>query len=185
MRDGVIEDVGAAVTAPADALVVDGTGLTVYPGSDRHGQHRGGRSPDQRAGGRGGRRRLAAAAAAPPSRRPTPSPGPIRSARPAPATSTPTSTRPRWSSSTATTCGGSPPPASPRCSRSRRRASSAGQSALVNVTAPPDPAETSALATYRRGLVVVQVAGRAARRLCDRRAAAAVAAADIPARCSA
>ena len=32
MRDGVIEDVGAAVTAPADALVVDGTGLIVYPG---------------------------------------------------------------------------------------------------------------------------------------------------------
>ena len=31
-----------------------------------------------------------------------------------------------------------------------------GQSALVNVTAPPDPAETSALATYRRGLVVVR-----------------------------
>ena len=32
MREGIIEDVGAAVTAPADALVVDGTGLVVYPG---------------------------------------------------------------------------------------------------------------------------------------------------------
>src|SRR5215471_5267747 len=32
MRDGVIEDVGANVTAPADASVIDGTGLTVYPG---------------------------------------------------------------------------------------------------------------------------------------------------------
>jgi hypothetical protein len=31
-----------------------------------------------------------------------------------------------------------------------------GQSALVNLTAPPDPAETSALATYRRGAVVVR-----------------------------
>jgi len=31
-----------------------------------------------------------------------------------------------------------------------------GQSALVNITAPPDPAETSALATYRRGSVVVR-----------------------------
>jgi imidazolonepropionase-like amidohydrolase len=31
-----------------------------------------------------------------------------------------------------------------------------GQSALVNVTAPPDPAQTSVLATYRRGLVVVR-----------------------------
>lgn len=32
MRDGVIEDVGASVTAPPDAVVIDGTGLTVYPG---------------------------------------------------------------------------------------------------------------------------------------------------------
>ena len=32
MRNGLIEDVGAAVAVPADAVVVDGTGLTVYPG---------------------------------------------------------------------------------------------------------------------------------------------------------
>src|SRR5690349_8331495 len=32
MRDGVIEDVGVSVAAPADAMVVDGTGLVVYPG---------------------------------------------------------------------------------------------------------------------------------------------------------
>src|SRR5690348_706785 len=32
MRDGVIEDVGPAVTSPADAMIVDGTGLIVYPG---------------------------------------------------------------------------------------------------------------------------------------------------------
>jgi imidazolonepropionase-like amidohydrolase len=32
VRDGVIEAVGADVTPPADALVTDGTGLTVYPG---------------------------------------------------------------------------------------------------------------------------------------------------------
>jgi phosphohistidine swiveling domain-containing protein len=32
MRDGLISDVGAAVTAPPDAIVTDGTGLTVYPG---------------------------------------------------------------------------------------------------------------------------------------------------------
>ena len=32
MRDGVIEDVGASVAAPADALLVDGAGLVVYPG---------------------------------------------------------------------------------------------------------------------------------------------------------
>ncbi|MGQ0541019.1 MAG: amidohydrolase family protein [Blastocatellia bacterium] len=32
IRDGLIESVGASVTAPADAQVFDGTGLTVYPG---------------------------------------------------------------------------------------------------------------------------------------------------------
>jgi len=32
IRDGLIEAVGAAVTAPADAWVIDGAGLTVYPG---------------------------------------------------------------------------------------------------------------------------------------------------------
>ena len=32
LRDGLIEDVGPAVATPADAVVVDGTGLVVYPG---------------------------------------------------------------------------------------------------------------------------------------------------------
>src|SRR5262249_39681061 len=32
VRDGLIEAVGADVPVPADALAVDGTGLTVYPG---------------------------------------------------------------------------------------------------------------------------------------------------------
>jgi imidazolonepropionase-like amidohydrolase len=32
IRDGVIEDVGPDVKAPADALVIEGKGLTVYPG---------------------------------------------------------------------------------------------------------------------------------------------------------
>jgi imidazolonepropionase-like amidohydrolase len=32
IRDGVIESVGASVTIPADAVVIDGAGLTVYPG---------------------------------------------------------------------------------------------------------------------------------------------------------
>jgi hypothetical protein len=32
IRDGLIAAVGANVTAPADARVIDGTGLTVYPG---------------------------------------------------------------------------------------------------------------------------------------------------------
>ncbi len=32
LRDGLIQDVGAGATIPADAWVIDGTGLTVYPG---------------------------------------------------------------------------------------------------------------------------------------------------------
>jgi imidazolonepropionase-like amidohydrolase len=32
MRNGLIEDAGATVNAPADAVVIDGTNLTVYPG---------------------------------------------------------------------------------------------------------------------------------------------------------
>jgi imidazolonepropionase-like amidohydrolase len=32
IRDGLIESVGASVTAPADARILDGSGLTVYPG---------------------------------------------------------------------------------------------------------------------------------------------------------
>jgi hypothetical protein len=32
LRDGLIEDVGPGVAIPADAWVIDGTGLTVYPG---------------------------------------------------------------------------------------------------------------------------------------------------------
>jgi imidazolonepropionase-like amidohydrolase len=32
MRNGVIEDVGPSVTVPPDAMVIDGAGLTVYPG---------------------------------------------------------------------------------------------------------------------------------------------------------
>ena len=32
LRDGLIEDVGPDLTIPADAWVIDGSGLTVYPG---------------------------------------------------------------------------------------------------------------------------------------------------------
>src|SRR5260221_12658654 len=32
MRNGLIEDVGATAAVPADAVVVDGSNLTLYPG---------------------------------------------------------------------------------------------------------------------------------------------------------
>ena len=40
MRNGVIEDVGANVTVPADAVVIDAAGHERVPGPDRHGQRR-------------------------------------------------------------------------------------------------------------------------------------------------
>ena len=56
----------------------------------------------------------------------------------------------------------------------------------MNVTAPPDPAETSALATYRRGLVVVRApVAQHVVFATGQGAAAAAVVADIPARCSA
>ena len=155
MRDGVIEDVGPLVAAPADALVVDGTGLVVYPGlidmsnpSLVEARTSGAAAPAPAA--QGGRGRGAAVA----------TPDSItwadqeREAR----------TRflhPDVDAAALVELEGD----------DLRRLAAAGitsalavpsqgiirgQSALVNVTAPPDPAETSALATYRRGLVVVR-----------------------------
>ena len=56
MRNGLIEDVGASVAVPADAVIVDGTGMTVYPGPDRHDEYDGGcgRRGCRAAGGRCG-----------------------------------------------------------------------------------------------------------------------------------
>lgn len=52
IRDGLIVSVGAAVPTPADARVVDGTGLTVYPGFIDALSHVG--IPTARQGGTGG-----------------------------------------------------------------------------------------------------------------------------------
>ena len=32
IRDGLIEDIGPSVKVPTDAIVIDGTGKTIYPG---------------------------------------------------------------------------------------------------------------------------------------------------------
>ncbi|MES1260032.1 MAG: amidohydrolase family protein [Gemmatimonadota bacterium] len=67
IRGGVIAAVGAAVTAPADARIVDGSGLTVYPGLiDAYGTlGQATAAPANGAGGAGGRGGAAAAPAAP------------------------------------------------------------------------------------------------------------------------
>ena len=62
IRDGLIAAIGANVTVPADARVIDGTGLTVYPGLfDSYGSI--GLATAAPAGGRGGGGAAAALAA--------------------------------------------------------------------------------------------------------------------------
>ena len=156
MREGIIEDVGTAVAAPADALLVDGTGLVVYPGM------------------------IDMANTAVVEVRTTAPAAPAAAAAPAGrgrggAVATPDSVtwadqereararylRPDVDAASLVELDG----------EDVRRLAAAGitsalavpsqgiirgQSALVNLTAPPDPAETSALATYRRGVVVVR-----------------------------
>jgi imidazolonepropionase-like amidohydrolase len=152
---GVIEEVGAAVAAPADALVVDGSGMVVYPGlidmaNTAVVEARAGAPAAPPSGAAGGRGRGAAVA----------TPDPVtwadqeREAR----------TRflhPDVDAASLVMHDGD---------ELRRLAAGGitsalavpsqgiirGQSALVNVTAPPDPDQTSVLATYRRGLVVVR-----------------------------
>lgn len=65
LRGGLIEAVGAAVTVPADAEVIDGSGLTVYPGLIDALSTWGMPGMAPAAGGRGGGRGAAQASAAP------------------------------------------------------------------------------------------------------------------------
>jgi imidazolonepropionase-like amidohydrolase len=155
MRDGVIEDVGPLVAAPADALVVDGSGLVVYPGLIDMSNTA-----------------LVEARTSVPAVSPLPAQG----GRGRGATvATPDSITWADQERDARTRFLHPDVNAAELVEYEgddlRRLAAAGitsavavpsqgiirgQSALVNVTAPPDPAETSALATYRRGLVVVR-----------------------------
>ena len=156
MREGIIEDVGAAVTAPADAMLVDGTGLVVYPGM------------------------IDMSNSAVVEVRTTATAAPAAAAAPAgrgrgAAVATPDSVT--WADQEREARARYLHPDADAASLVEldgddvRRLAAAGitsalavpsqgiirgQSALVNLTAPPDPAETSALATYRRGVVVVR-----------------------------
>jgi imidazolonepropionase-like amidohydrolase len=157
LRDGVIEDVGTAVAAPADAVVVDGTGLVVYPGLIDM-------SNSVIVEG-GGTLAPAAGAAAPAAGR----------GRGGAAVATPDNITWADQEREARTRFLHPDVEAAKIVEIEgddvRRYAAAGitsalavpaqgiirgQSALVNLTAPPDPSETSALATYRRGVVVVK-----------------------------
>lgn len=66
IRDGLITAVGASVSAPGDARIIDGSGLTVYPGFIDSYTSLGIDEPGSAAGGRGGRGAAGGAAAAAP-----------------------------------------------------------------------------------------------------------------------
>src|SRR5579872_3032056 len=76
LRNGLIEAVGDNVAVPADALVIEGDGLTVYPGlfdglsTVGLGSATGGGNGGRGGGGRGAAPAANAAPAAPPSRGP-------------------------------------------------------------------------------------------------------------------
>jgi len=72
VRNGLIQEVGENVTIPADAIVVDGEGMTVYPGMVDALSTWGmpGAAAGARGGGRGAATAVAAAPAAPPARGP-------------------------------------------------------------------------------------------------------------------
>ena len=159
MRDGVIVDVGASVNAPADAIVIDGAGLTVYPGLIDMANSSAVESSDTGAAAAGGGRGGAPAAG-----------GGGRGGAPA----TPQQTledlerakrasilRPDFESARNVRVEGA---------EMQRLASAGitsvlavppsgvfrGQSALINVLAPDDDPQYSNIADYRRGLVVVK-----------------------------
>ena len=156
MREGIIEDVGAAVTAPADALLVDGTGLVVYPGmidmsnsSVVEVRTTTTQAPPAApaAGGRG----RGAVVATPDSVTWADQEREARARYLHPDVDAASLVEldgddvRRLAAAGITTALAVPSQGIIR-----------GQSALVNLTAPPDPDETSALATYRRGAVVVR-----------------------------
>lgn len=66
IRDGLITAVGASVSAPGDARIIDGSGLTVYPGFIDSYTSLGIDEPGSAAAGRGGRGAAGGAAAAAP-----------------------------------------------------------------------------------------------------------------------
>ena len=155
MREGIIEDVGAAVTAPGDALLVDGTGLVVYPGlidmsnssvvEVRTTTQAPPAAPAAAGRGRG------AVVATPDSVTWADQEREARARYLHPYVGAASLVEldgddvRRLAAAGITTALAVPSQGILR-----------GQSALVNLTAPPEPAETSALATYRRGAVVVR-----------------------------
>ena len=167
MRDGVIEEVGSSVATPADALVVDGSGLVVYPGAIDMSN-----STIVEGG-------IVAAAAA------DIAPVPTGRGRGTTVATPDTITwadqereartrylHPDVDASRIVVYDGDPIRRIAAAGITSALAVPAqgiirGQSALVNITAPPDPSEISAVGTYRRGSVVVRSARETIASSCD------------------
>jgi imidazolonepropionase-like amidohydrolase len=154
MRNGVIEDVGANVTVPADAIVIDGANMNVYPGlidmdndapigddtsADAAGGRGGAGAPG---GGRGGATTFATLEEAERAKRAVimrPHFMAATNLRPASAELQ------QLASAGVTTVLAAPSAGIFK-----------GQSALVNVAIPADDPQISTLADYRTGLAVVK-----------------------------
>ena len=152
MRNGVIEDIGANVTAPADAFVIDAAGLHMYPGlidMDNAAPLEGG-DAQAGAGGGGGRGGGGGAAA--------PAFATLEEAERAKRTAI---MRPNYMAAENLRPG---TPALQALSNAGVTSVLAvpsqgifkGQSALVNVAVPPDDPQISTIADYRGGLAVVK-----------------------------
>jgi imidazolonepropionase-like amidohydrolase len=158
MRDGVIEDVGAGLAVPAGAVTIDGTGMTVYPGlidmsntaAVEPIEAGGGRSPAAQAGpGRGGAAAFGRGGA--PSVTRADLERERRDSILHPDVNAAEHVRyegdqmQRLAAAGITSVLAVPPDGIFR-----------GESALVDVLAPPDPDEVSTVGADRRGLVVVR-----------------------------
>jgi imidazolonepropionase-like amidohydrolase len=142
MRDGLIEEVGASVTVPPEAIVIDGAGLTVYPGFIDMANTTAVEAADAAAPARGAGGGTASLEDQERVRRAA-------------------LLRPDFEAARAVRVEGA---------EMRRLASAGitsvlavpsaglirGQSALINVLAPPPAAHIGVIADYRRGLVVLK-----------------------------
>jgi len=153
MRNGVIEDIGANVTAPADAFVIDAAGLHMYPGlidMDSAAPLEGG-DAQAGAGGGGGRGGGGGGGA-------IPTFATLEEAERAKRTAI---MRPNYMAAENLRPG---TPALQALSSAGITSVLAvpsqgifkGQSALVNVAVPPDDPQISTIADYRGGLAVVK-----------------------------
>ena len=153
LRDGVITDVGANVTAPADAIVIDGAGLNVYPGliDMANSAPFGSDDADQQAGGRGGRGGRGGGEQA----------SQFSTLEEAERAKREAILRPQYMAATNLSASG--PSLGQLASAGVTTVLAVpsqgifkGQSALVNVVIAPDDPQISTIADYRRGLAVVK-----------------------------